>query len=358
VNEQTTSLFRVLTEMAGAPGFEQDIRRFVRSELTPLSERIVTDRLGGIFGVKRGAAEGPVVMVAGHMDEVGFMVTGITEKGMVKFTPLGGWWSQVLLAQRMQIITKHGPVIGVIGSTPPHLLDEATRNKAVDIGHMFLDIGADDRAEAESFGIHPGLPIVPICPFTPLTNPKKIMAKAWDNRYGVGLAIELMRELQSVSHPNIVYSGATVQEEMGLRGAEAASELIKPDISFVLDASPANDASGDKTAFGQLGKGALLRILDRTMITHRLMVEFVRDTAETHKIPYQYFISPGGGTDAGRVHLSGIGVPTAVVGIPARYIHTSAAIIHTDDYAAAKELLVKLVTTCDRSTVDTIHKNE
>ncbi|MCI3922396.1 M42 family metallopeptidase [Paenibacillus sp. TRM 82003] len=358
MNEQTLHLFRTLTEMAGAPGFEHDIRRFVRSELTPLSDEIVTDRLGGIFGVKRGAADGPVVMVAGHMDEVGFMVTGITEKGMVKFTPLGGWWSQVLLAQRMQIDTPRGVVVGVVGSTPPHLLDEASRSKPVDIGHMFLDIGADDRAEAEALGIRPGLPIVPICPFTPLANPKKIMAKAWDNRYGVGLAIELMRELQGAKHPNVVYSGATVQEEMGLRGAETASELIKPDIAFVLDASPANDASGDKSAFGQLGKGALLRILDRTMVTHRLMVDFVRDTAETHKIPYQYFISPGGGTDAGRVHLSGTGVPTAVVGIPARYIHTAAAIIHTDDYAAAKELLSKLVMSCDRSTVDTIVRNE
>lgn len=358
MNEQTLSLFRSLTEMPGAPGFEQQVRRFVRKELEPLSDDIVTDRLGGIFGVKRGAADGPVVMVAGHMDEVGFMVTGVTEKGMVKFTPLGGWWSQVLLAQRMQIDTPQGAIIGVVGSTPPHLLDEATRGKPVDIGHMFLDIGADDRAEAEAFGIRPGLPIVPICPFTPMANPKKIMAKAWDNRYGVGLAIELMRELQGTKHPNIVYSGATVQEEMGLRGAETASELIKPDIAFVLDASPANDATGDRNAFGRLGEGALLRILDRTMVTHRLMVDFVRDTAETHKIPYQYFISPGGGTDAGRVHLSGTGVPTAVIGIPARYIHTAAAMIHTDDYAAAKELLVKLVAACDRATVDTIVRNE
>jgi putative aminopeptidase FrvX len=358
MNADTLSLFRTLTELPGAPGFEHEVRKFVRSQLEPVSDEIVQDRIGGIFGVKRGDPDGPTVMVAGHMDEVGFLVTGITDKGMIKFVPLGGWWSQVLLAQRMQIITKNGPVYGVVGSTPPHLLDEAARNKPVDIGHMFIDIGADDRSDAEAIGILPGQPIVPVCPFTPLANPKKIMAKAWDNRYGVGLAIELLRELQSVPHPNVVYSGATVQEEMGLRGAETASELVKPDIAFVLDASPANDATGDRSAFGQLGKGALLRIFDRTMVTHRLMVEFVRDTAETYKIPYQYFISPGGGTDAGRVHLHGRGVPTAVVGIPARYIHTAAAIIHTDDYAAAKELLVKLVTACNRATVDTIVRNE
>jgi len=357
MNEQTLLLFKTLTELPGAPGFEQEVRKFVRAQLEPLSEEIVTDRLGSVFGKKTGAADGPVIMVAGHMDEVGFMVTNITEKGMIKFTPLGGWWSQVLLAQRMQIMTKNGPVYGVVGSTPPHLLDEAARGKPMDMAHMYIDVGADNREEAEAFGIHPGLPIVPICPFTPLASPKKIMAKAWDNRYGVGLAIELMQALQGDRHPNIVFAGATVQEEMGLRGAETASQLIQPDIAFVLDASPANDATGDKSAFGQLGKGALLRIMDRTMITHRLMVDFVRDTAETHRIPYQYFISPGG-TDAGKVHLHGVGVPTAVIGIPARYIHTPAAIIHTDDYDAAKELLVQLVKTCDRSVADTIVRNE
>lgn len=357
MNEQTRALFKQLTELPGAPGFEQEIRKFVREQLEPFSDEIVTDRLGSIFGIKRGTADDPVLMVAGHMDEVGFMVTGITDKGMVKFAPLGGWWNQVLLAQRMQIITKNGPIDGVIGSTPPHLLDEASRGKPMDIAHMYIDVGADDREEAEQFGIRPGLPIVPVCPFTPLANPKKIMAKAWDNRYGVGLAIELMQALQFESHPNTVFAGATVQEEVGLRGAETAAERIQPDLAFILDASPANDASGDKSAFGQLGKGALLRIMDRTMITHRLMVEFVRDTAETHHIPYQYFISPGG-TDAGKVHLHGIGVPTAVIGIPARYIHTPAAIIHTDDYEAAKELLIQLVKACDRSVADTIIRNE
>lgn len=219
MQNETLELFRTLTELPGAPGFEHEVRKFVRTQLEPVSDEIIQDRLGSIFGVKRGDAEGPVVMVAGHMDEVGFMVISITPKGMVRFAPIGGWWSQVLLAQRMQIMTKNGPVIGVIGSTPPHLLDDAARNKPMDMAHMYIDIGADDAADAEAIGIRPGQPIVPVCPFTPLANRKKIMAKAWDNRYGVGLAIELLRELKGASHPNVVYSGATVQEEMGLRGA-------------------------------------------------------------------------------------------------------------------------------------------
>src|SRR5699024_4490925 len=194
-----------------------------------------------------------------------------------------------------------------------------------------------------------------ICPFTPMANEKKILAKAWDNRYGCGLAIELLKELQDETLPNTLYSGATVQEEVGLRGAQTAANMIQPDIFFALDASPANDMSGNKDEFGQLGKGTLVRIFDRSMITHRGMRDFVLDMAESNDIPYQYFISQGG-TDAGRVHLANDGVPSAVIGICSRYIHTSSSIIHVDDYAAAKALLVKLVKATDQATVDTIRK--
>ncbi|WP_409289876.1 M42 family metallopeptidase [Peribacillus sp. SCS-37] len=356
MNRETLDLFKTLTELPGAPGNEYLVRDFMRSELEKYSDEIVQDKLGSIFGVKKGES-GPVVMVAGHMDEVGFMVTGITDNGMIKFHPLGGWWSQVLLAQRVQVITKNGPVIGVIGSIPPHLLSEAQRKSPMDMKHMLIDIGADNREDARAFGIMPGQQIVPVCTFTPLANKKKIMAKAWDNRYGCGLAIELMKELQNETLPNTLYSGATVQEEVGLRGAQTAAALVKPDIFYALDASPANDMSGNKHEFGQLGQGALLRILDRTMVMHRGMREFIIQTAEDNKIPYQYFVAPAGGTDAGSIHLSGEGVPSAVIGICSRYIHTSAAIMHVDDYAAAKELLIKLVKSTDKTMVETIHQN-
>jgi putative aminopeptidase FrvX len=284
------------------------------------------------------------------------MVSAITDNGMLRFQPLGGWWSQVLLAQRVQVMTNNGPVIGVVGSIPPHLLAEAQRNKPMEMKNMLIDIGADDPEDAERIGIRPGQAILPICPFTPMANEKKILAKAWDNRYGCGLAIELLQEVKDESLNNILYSGATVQEEVGLRGAQTAANMINPDIFFALDASPANDMSGSKSEFGQLGKGALLRILDRSMVTHRGMREFILDTAETNKIPYQYFVSQGG-TDAGRVHQSNEGVPSGVIGICSRYIHTHASMIHIDDYAAAKELIVKLVKACDQTTVDTIKEN-
>ncbi len=356
MNEQTLKLFKTLTELPGAPGNEHYVRQFMKEQLSLYADELVQDKLGSIFGIKKGDADGPTIMVAGHMDEVAFMVTAITDNGMLRFQPLGGWSNKVVLAQRVQVIAENGPVIGVVASIPPHLLDESKRNKPTEIKDMLIDIGADDREDAQRIGIKPGQSILPICPFTPMANEKKILAKAWDNRYGCGLAIELLQELKDETLPNILYSGATVQEEVGLRGAQTAANMIKPDLFFGLDASAANDVTGDKNEFGQLGKGTLLRILDRSMVTHRGMREFVLDTAETNHIPYQYFVSQGG-TDAGRIHQSNEGIPSTVIGICARYIHSHASIIHVDDYAAAKELLVKLVKACDKSTVETIKAN-
>lgn len=356
MNQETLQMFKTLTELPGAPGNEHEVRKYMRSELEKVSNRIIQDNLGSIFGVRDGAADGPRIMVAGHMDEVGFMVTQITDNGMIRFQTLGGWWNQVMLATRVEIIVGDKKIPGVIGSIPPHLLSDEDRKKPMEIKNMLIDIGADSKEDAQEIGIRPGQQIVPFSPFTPMANDKKIMAKAWDNRYGCGLAIELLKELKDEKLPNQLFSGATVMEEVGLRGAQTAAHMIDPDLFFALDASPANDANGNKNEFGQLGKGTLMRILDRSMVTHRGMREFVLDTAESNNIPYQYFVSQGG-TDAGNVHKSNEGVPSSVIGICSRYIHTSASIIHTDDYAAAKELIVKLVKAADRATVETIKQN-
>ncbi|BAU27345.1 putative aminopeptidase FrvX [Aneurinibacillus soli] len=351
--DQQLTLFKRLTEGCGAPGFEGDIRAIMKEYISDTTDEIVYDNLGSIFGVLRGDENGPTIMVAGHMDEVAFMVTRITDKGFLQFQPLGGWWSQVLLAQRVQIMTANGPVYGVISSIPPHVLPDSVKNKPMDIKNMFIDIGADDKEDAERIGIRPGQPVLPICPFTVMGNPKKLMAKAWDNRYGCALAIEMMQEMQAKTHPNVIYGGATVQEEVGLRGAGTAANMIKPDLFLALDASPAGDIPGVTDGMGKLGDGLLMRIMDRTMVTLPGLRDFMIDTAEELGIPYQFFVSPGG-TDAGKVHLTGNGVPSAVIGIPARYIHSHAAIIHRDDYEAAKKLLLALLTRIDGPTLTRI----
>lgn len=351
--DEQLALFKRLTEAGGAPGFEHEVRSIMKQELSQTTEELIYDNLGSVFGILRGNEEGPKIMVAGHMDEVSFLVTRITDKGFIQFQTLGGWWSQVLLAQRVEIMTKKGKIPGVISSIPPHTLPETMKTKPMNIKNMFIDVGADHREDAIAMGISPGQPILPVCPFTVMGNPKKLMAKAWDDRYGCALSLEMMRTMKDLPHPNIIYGGATVQEEVGLRGAATAAQMIEPDLFFAVDASPAGDIPGVKDGMGKLGDGLLMRILDRTMVTLPGLRDYMIDTAEELGIPYQFFVSQGG-TDAGRVHVSGKGVPSAVIGIPARYIHSHAAIIHRDDYEAAKALLIALLKKIDHKALEEI----
>lgn len=348
-------LWKRLTEAPGAPGFEGPVRNIMREYISSYSNEVVYDNLGSIFGVKRGDENGPRIMVAGHMDEVGFMVTNISDKGFLSFQTLGGWWGQVLLAQRVQIITDAGPIEGVIGSIPPHVLSDDQRSRPMDVKNMFIDIGADSKDEAEKLGIRCGQPVLPVCPFTVMANENKLMAKAWDNRYGCSLAVELLKELHEsgAHHPNVIYAGATVMEEVGTRGARTAAQMIDPDLFIALDCSPANDIPGSRENNGKLGEGLLMRLYDPSFILMPGLRDLLINTCEQEGIPYQIYIAKGG-TDVAGVHYHGKGVPSAVIGIPARYIHSHASIIHRDDYEAARRLLLAVMKKLDHAAIEAI----
>ena len=350
--DDTLKMMQELTEAPGISGFEEPVRRVMRRYMEPLSE-ILTDNLGSIVGRKVGQEGGPKILLAGHMDEIGFMVTRITDEGYLKFQTIGGWWDQVMLAQRVEIYTRQGPVIGVIGSKPPHILSSDERKKVYEKKDMFIDVGAFSREEAQSFGIRPGDPVVPVCPFTVMRNPKLLMTKAWDNRFGCALAIEVMRRLKGQPHPNVLYAVGNVQEEVGLRGATTTTNLIEPDIGFALDTGIAGDMPGvnPDQAQGKLGKGPVVLLYDSTMIPHVGLRDLVVDTAKAEGIPLQFDIMPGGGTDAGRMHIFSAGVPSLVVGVPVRYIHTDASIMHRDDFDSAARLLVAVVKRLDAEMV-------
>jgi putative aminopeptidase FrvX len=350
--DEMLTMLKDLTDAPGVSGFEEPVRRVMRRYLEPLGE-VLTDNLGSIVGRKVGKAGGPKVAFAGHMDEIGFMVTRITDEGYLRFQTLGGWWEQVMLAQRVEIYTRDGVVVGVIGSKPPHLLSADERKKMYEKKDMFIDVGAFSRAEAESFGIRPGDPVVPICPFTVMKNQKLLMAKAWDNRFGCALAIEVMRRLQGEPHPNEVYGVGNVQEEVGLRGAVTTTNLIAPDIGFAFDTGIAGDTPGIKPdeAQGKLGGGPVVLLYDASMIPHVGLRNLVIDTAEAEGIPLQFDSIAAGGTDAGKMHIFGAGVPSLVVGVPVRYIHTHAAIMHRDDFDNAAKLMVAVIKRLDAETV-------
>ncbi len=353
--DQRLELMKALTDAPGVPGNEGAVRQVMQQALEPLGT-LVRDNLGSILARKDGAADGPRVLIAGHLDEVGFMVTRITDEGFIKFQPLGGWWEMVMLSQRVQVETRSGSIPGVIGSKPPHLLSAEARKKMVEKKDMFVDIGASSAAEAREWGVRPGDPIVPYCEFTPMRNPKLMMAKAWDNRMGCALAVEVLRELKDQKIAATLFAGATVQEEIGLRGATTLANLVQPDIGIALDVGIAGDTPGIKPDEAQavLGGGPVLLLYDASMVPNARLRDLAIATAEEHNIPLQFDAMAAGGTDAGRFHVSGPGVPSIALGVPSRYIHSNVSIIHRDDFDNAVKLLAAVIAKLDTALVDDI----
>lgn len=353
--DATLGMWKELTEAPGIAGQEHRVRALMRRYLEPLAE-VSVDHLGSVIGKKVGQSESPRIMLAGHMDEVGFLVTRITDEGYLRFQPVGGWWEQVLLAQRVRVITREGELVGVIGSRPPHVLEEEERKRPVRLRDMYIDIGVEGRAGAEAAGVRPGDMVVPDCPFTVLADPRYVMAKAWDNRIGCALVIDVLARLQGAAHPNTVYGVATVQEEVGLRGARTAAQTVRPDVGFALDVGIAADGPGVEPddVHGRLGKGPQVLLYDASLVPHTRLRDLVLDTAQEAGIPVQVEVMARGGTDAGAISLVEGGVPSLAIGVPTRYIHSGAAVLHREDAALAAELLVRVVQRLDAQTVSWI----
>lgn len=355
--DETLTMLKELTDAKGIPGNEREPREVMKKCIEPFACEVEQDGLGSLIAKKTGEENGPKVMVTGHLDEVGFMVTKIDNKGFLSFQTVGGWWSQVMLAQRVTIVTRKGDTVtGVIGSKPPHILSPEARKKPVDIKDMFIDIGATSKEEAMEWGILPGDMVVPYFEFTVMNNEKHLLAKAWDNRIGVAIAIDVLKGLKDEKHPNVVYSVGAAQEEVGLRGAKTAATKIEPDIGFAVDVGVAGDTPGisEKEATGTMGAGPQILLFDASMVSHKGLRDLVVDTAEEKGIPYQFGSIPGGGTDAGAIHISNNGVPSLAICIPTRYIHSHAGILHRDDYENTVKLLIEVIKKLDRETVNQI----
>lgn len=354
--DETLQMLKELTDAKGISGNERETRDVMKKYIEPFADELIYDNLGSLIAVKKGKADGPKIMVAGHLDEIGFMVTQIDDQGFLRFQTVGGWWGQVMLAQRVTIQTKEGDIPGVIGSKPPHIISPEARKKPVDIKDMFIDIGVDNKDQALSFGVRPGDSVVPVCEFTVMKNPKYLLAKAWDNRIGCAIAIEVFKQLKDVEHPNVVYGVGTVQEEVGLRGATTSAHMIQPDIGIAVDTGIPGDTPGisDKEALSKIGDGPQIIMYDASIVTHKGLRDFVTDTADEHNIPYQFDTSPGGGTDAGKIHLTANGVPALSITIATRYIHSHASMIHRDDYENAVKLLVEVIKQLDDKKVKEI----
>jgi endoglucanase len=350
---KAVSLLQELTEAHAVPGHEDEVRAIFVDELESCGD-LSTDRLGSVFCEMAG--DGPRVLVAGHMDEVGFLVQNITADGFLQFVPVGGWWEHNLLSQRVEVLTRRGDkILGVVASCPPHFLPESQRRQVLSIEQMFIDVGAQSRGQVlEDFGISLGDPIAPCVAFTELAREDCFMGKGFDNRVGMAAVIQAGQILAQAVPSNRLILCGTVQEEVGLRGAKTAAAFANPDVAIILECPPADDGPGfaRADAQGALGSGVQIRMFDPTAIASPRLARLAIEVARAEGIRHQVTVRRSGGTDAGAIHQSNHGVPSLVLGVPARYIHAHNAIMDLNDYLQMLALVVALVERLDAETVD------
>lgn len=359
--EQLDQLLVDLTMAKGIAGNEGQVRQVFKQYAQEFTDTFLEDGLGGIFGQVTGNESGPRLLLAGHLDEVGFMVYQITDQGFIRFQTIGGWWSQVVLAQQMDITTRDGKVYrGVTGAKPPHVLSAEAKKIVVDIKDVFIDIGASSKEQVLEWGIRPGDMITPYIE-TRRLNPDSpfLLAKAWDNRIGMAVAVEALKHAKTHGHESVLFAGGNAQEEVGLRGAKVSANLIQPDLAIALDTGTAGDTPGMKAkeADSILGKGPQIVVFDASMIGHKGLREFVIGVAEDLAIPYQYTFIPGGGTDAGSFHVAQEGIPSIAITVPVRYLHSHTSLIHEEDYYNTVKLVNALIERLDSNALAQIKAN-
>lgn len=338
-------LLKEICETAGAPGFENRIREIVLREITPLADEVHIDKMGNLTAIKKGK-HAKKVMVAAHMDEIGFMVTHIDDNGFLRFHTLGGFDPKTLTAQRV-IVHGKKDLIGVMGSKPIHIMSAEERNKPASISDFFIDLGMTKK-EVEKF-VQIGDPITRERQLIEMGN--CVNCKSIDNRVSVFILIETFRKLKNI--PFTVYGVFTVQEEVGIRGANVAAHHIEPDFGIALDTTIAYDVPGSQPheRVTSLGKGAGIKIMDSSTICDSRMVEFMKKTATKFKIKWQPEILQAGGTDtAGIQRMGKTGAIAGAISIPTRHIHQVIEMADKNDITACIELLSACLKDLDKNS--------
>ncbi|KAA3661761.1 MAG: M42 family peptidase [Chloroflexi bacterium] len=321
-------LIKKLVEVYGPSGFEDQVRELILAEVKPHVDEVQVDPMGNLIALKKGDGTGLKVMIAAHMDEIGLMITHITEEGFARFTNIGGILPHTLLGGRVQFADG---TVGVIHSD--RIKD---RSKVYGLDKHFIDVGASSR---EDCPVGVGDAVGFLRPF--LANGKRLTAKSMDDRIGCVIAIEALKQLEKSPHD--VYFVFSVQEEVGTRGAEAAANGIDPDVGISLDVTLTGDVPEANPMAVSLGKGTAIKVKDAGMIAHTGLVRLMRKRAEDAKIPYQMEVLTGGTTDARPMQISNGGCAAGCISIPCRYVHTQSETVDADDVENSVKLLVEIL---------------
>ncbi len=344
-------LLQALADAPGPPGFEEPVRKIMAERMKPLADKLSYDGLGSVIATQGN--NGPRVMVDAHMDELGGVIRRIAPNGFLTMQMLGGWLDQALVDQRWIIIGSKGPVRAVTGIRDVHIVPQEERARVYSRDSVFLDVGAKTEAEARSLGVEPGDPVVPDAPFFVMNGTNNYAGKAWDDRVGCAVMIETMRRFANTPHPNQIFYAATVQEEIGLRGAHTASDLIKPDLGIAIEGGVVKDAPGTHPEESQviLGNGPGLFLYDSSALPNRKLVAFVKQVAVDKSIPLQFDLVQGYGDDSAEIQKSNGGVPTVNLVVPARYTHAHNGVINRQDFNHMVDLMVALIEKLDAGAV-------
>lgn len=354
-------LLEELTNAHGPSGYEGPVRAIMRKELDPICDAIETDGIGSLIGTFGMKTDVPKVMMAAHMDEVGLMVKFITADGYVKFQPLGGWLDQALINQQWTIMTQNGPVHGISGIKTPHVMSPDSRNQIFKREQIFIDVGATSKSDAEErLKIRPGDPIAPDSKFAYLNSGSMYVGKAWDDRVGLAIMIEVIKKMDKASLPNKLYIVSTVQEEVGLRGAHTSSHKIKPDIGINLESGVAGDYPGitEDESQEKVGAGPAIFLHDSSMLPNLKLRDLVVEIAKDNDIPIQFDVLNGYGEDGAEIQRSHDGVPAINIAVPTRYLHSHYGVISRQDFDNTVNLVCALLNRLDSKTVTTLKEFE
>jgi endoglucanase len=349
--DRTVDTLQKISDAAGPSGFEEPVRKVLVDMMKPLAGSLTYDGMGSIIAIQ--GSSGPKIMVDAHMDELGGMIRRITPNGFLTMQMLGGWLDQALPDKRWVIIGSKGPVKAVMGIRDIHVVPADERTKVFPRDSLYLDVGARTEAEVRALGIEPGDPVVPDAPFEILNGTQNYLGKAWDDRVGCAVVVEAMRRLQNEPHPNQIAWVITTQEEIGLRGAHTAADVVKPALGIAIEGGITGDVypGRPEETQGKLGAGPGIFLYDTSTIPNRKLVAFTKRTALERKLPLQFDLVQGYGDDSAEMQKSNGGVPTVNMVVPIRYTHAFNGILNRQDFDQTVELLVSMLKKLDAAEV-------
>jgi putative aminopeptidase FrvX len=351
--DRTAELLGKIADAPGPSGFEEPIRKVMVDAMKPYAATLRFDGMGSIIATQ--GAQGPRVMVDAHMDELGGMIRRITPNGLLTMQMLGGWLDQALVDQRWIILGSKGPVRAITGIRDIHVTPPEERTRVFPREMIFLDVGAKNAEEVRGMGVEPGNPVVPDAPFTILNGTDNYLGKAWDDRVGCAVVVETMRRLASAPHPNQIFYVITTQEEVGLRGAHTAADLVKPEIGIAIEGGVTADVfQHPEESQVKLGAGPGLFLFDTSELPNRKLVQLVKSAAAARKLPLQLDLVNGYGDDSAEIQKSNGGVPTVNLVVPVRYTHAHNGVMNRRDFDQIVELMVAVLQSLDAAAVQRI----